>query len=87
MPKLVYYVYLVCCADGSLYCGITMDVPRRVLQHNRGTGAKYTRSRRPVHAVAVSPLMTHGDALRLERAVKRLPKEQKVAAVDRGRIP
>lgn len=87
MARLVYYVYLARCADGSLYCGVTLDVPRRICQHNRGTGAKYTRSRRPVQAVAVSPLLSHGDALRLERAVKQLPKEHKAAAVERGVIP
>ena len=45
---MLYYTYMVRCADQSLYTGRTLDVPRRVAAHNDGRGAKYTRSRRPV---------------------------------------
>lgn len=73
---------MVECADRSLYCGITTDLQRRVGQHNSGRGAKYTRSRTPVRLVASWLCDDHGDALRKERAFKRLRREQKLAAVE-----
>ena len=68
-----WFVYLLRCADGSLYAGITKDVPRRLAQHDAGTGAKYTRGRGPVALVEQAGPLLRGDALRLERALKRAP--------------
>lgn len=68
-----WHVYMVRCADRSLYTGIARDVPRRVAQHNAGTGAAYTRARRPVVLVHQEPVPDRGTALRREAAIKRLP--------------
>lgn len=81
----VWYVYLVECADGSLYCGISQDVAARIAKHNAGKGAKYTSGRRPVTLLGTSAGMTRGDAARLEHRVKQLPKHLKLATV-RGEV-
>lgn len=73
-----WYVYILRCADGTLYTGITTDPERRLAQHNAGTGAKYTRGRRPVALCYQETLPTKGDALRRELAVKALSREQKL---------
>ena len=71
-------VYLVRCSDNSLYCGITKDIKTRIALHNEGKGSKYTKARRPVNLVAVSPKMTKSDALKLENYVKKLPVDRKI---------
>jgi putative endonuclease len=78
--ELEWSVYLLECRDGSIYCGITKDISRRLKQHNDGVGAKYTRGRGPVRLLKKSVLMGHGEALRLELQVKRLPKNLKLKA-------
>ncbi len=71
-------MYVVRCKDNSLYCGITTDVSRRVLEHNQGgRGAKYTRSRRPVTLVHSYLVGEKGEALRAELAFKKMSKAQK----------
>ena len=65
-------VYIVRCADGSLYTGITKDVESRVSLHNAGRGAKYTRARRPVELVYSEAVADRGAAMRREYAIKRL---------------
>jgi putative endonuclease len=77
MNKRQWFVYLVRCSDQSLYCGITNDLKKRLLAHNSGKGAKYTRSRRPVELVAASSEMTRNDALKLEYRVKRVSADRK----------
>ena len=62
----IWVAYLVRCSDNSLYCGISNDVKNRLIEHNSGKGAKYTRSRRPVELVAISSELTKSDALNLE---------------------
>lgn len=74
-------VYVVKCSDGTLYTGISKNLDKRLATHNAGKGAKYTRTRRPVVLMSSAPGFTHGDALRFERLVKRLPSKRKVAAV------
>ncbi|QJB57998.1 GIY-YIG nuclease family protein [Pseudodesulfovibrio sp. zrk46] len=74
-----WFVYLLRCADDTLYCGITTDVDRRILQHNAGTGAKYTRPRRPVTLEALTEVDTKGDALRVEILVKKQPRKRKIS--------
>jgi putative endonuclease len=78
MNKKEWVVYLVRCADESLYCGITKDVERRLAVHNSGKGAKYTISRIPVDVVGVSSKMNKSDALKLERHIKQIPAGKKV---------
>jgi len=74
-----WVVYLVRCSDNSLYCGISNDFERRLIGHNSGKGAKYTKSRRPVELVGISPEMTKSEALKLEYRIKRTPVDKKIA--------
>jgi putative endonuclease len=73
-----WLVYILRCADDTLYCGITNDLPRRIAMHNAGTASKYTRARTPVNLVAVVEAPTKGEALRLEMAVKKRARKDKV---------
>ena len=76
-----WVVYLLRCGDGTLYCGITNDLDARLITHNRGRGARYTRGRLPVSLIYSSRRMGRGDALRLEVVVKRLPRARKIKAI------
>ena len=72
-------VYIVQCADGSLYTGVTTDIQRRVREHNKSKrGAKYTRPRRPVHLLCSVGSLSQSSALKLEAEIKSLRKAQKV---------
>jgi len=75
----MYFVYLVRCADNSLYCGQTRDLNERIKEHNgeKNKGAKYTRSRRPVVLVYKEIADTLSNALKREAEVKRMPKHKK----------
>ncbi len=73
----LWFVYLARCADGSLYTGIARDVAERIAKHDAGKGAKYTRGRGPLVVCAVRRCRSKGDALRLELAVKALPRPEK----------
>ena len=79
MPRS--FVYIVQCADGTLYTGWTSSLPRRLAAHNAGHGAKYTRSRRPVRLVWSEELPTRSAALRREAAIKHLTRTQKLALI------
>jgi putative endonuclease len=81
----VWHLYVIECADGTLYTGITTDIAGRVAAHNSGKGARYTRSRLPVVLAASSGVGTKSQALRAEFAIKRLPREKKVEAVRQAR--
>jgi putative endonuclease len=70
-------VYIARCSDGSLYTGIARDVLLRIAAHNAGRGARYTRGRGPLSVCAQRRCTSKGDALRLELAVKRLPRPDK----------
>lgn len=72
-----WHVYILECADGTLYTGATNDVRARMEQHNRGRGAKYTRSRLPVGLVYLEAAGAQGAALRREREIKRLTRSAK----------
>jgi putative endonuclease len=78
MKKRQWIVYLIRCSDESLYCGITNNLKNRLIAHNSGRGAKYTRSRRPVELVAASSEMTKSEALKLEYRVKQVPVGKKI---------
>lgn len=82
MTNRKWVVYLLRCVDGSLYCGITNNLEKRLLKHNSGKGAKYTRSRTPVKLVGVSSEMTKNEALKLEYRLKRTPASDKMAALE-----
>ena len=72
-----WHVYILRCADGTLYTGIATDVDARLAVHNAGKGAKYTRGRLPVALVYRETAETHSTALKRELAIKRLPTEAK----------
>lgn len=74
----MWYVYLLKCSDGTLYCGTTTDIQRRLGEHNSGKGAKYTRSRRPVSLLGFLQTVSRSAALKLEGAVRRQPPSQKL---------
>lgn len=76
-----WWVYVLRCADGTLYTGVTTAVARRVRQHNAGTASKYTRSRRPVDLVYREAAPGRGAALRREMAIKRLTRRAKEALI------
>ncbi|HKI94586.1 MAG TPA: GIY-YIG nuclease family protein [Gemmatimonadales bacterium] len=80
-PGAPWLVYVLSCADGSLYTGVTNDLTRRLRAHARGVGAKYTRSRRPVTLVYAVPAAGRGAALSREAAIKRLSRSAKLALV------
>jgi uncharacterized protein (TIGR02453 family) len=80
---MAWFVYLARCADGTLYTGVTTDPARRERAHNRGRGAAYTRSRRPVRLVHVEPARDRGAALRRELEIKQLTRQGKEALMGR----
>jgi putative endonuclease len=76
-----YFVYMVCCADDTYYTGIATDVEHRIMVHNSGKGAKYTRSRLPVHLVYKEEGLTKSEALKRELAIKKLSRQKKEALI------
>lgn len=76
-----WYVYLIECTDGSLYAGITTDVERRFAQHLAGKGARYTRSHRPLRVVASCCAGSRSAALKIEFALKQLPRGEKISTL------
>jgi len=77
--RCVHFVYILRCADGTLYTGYARDPHAREQAHNRGRGARYTSGRRPVRLVYSESFESVGDALRRERQVKRMPRARKEA--------
>ncbi len=77
-----FFVYLLECADGSLYAGCTNDLEKRLKQHNGlKAGARYTRSRRPVALRYSEKFKTQGEALAREAEIKRLRREEKLELI------
>ncbi len=75
------YCYIVECSDGTYYTGWTTDPERRVSQHNKGIGAKYTSTRRPVKLVYLEIQPDRTAAMQRELAIKRLKREQKARLI------
>lgn len=75
------YCYILECADGTYYTGWTTDPERRVKQHNKGIGARYTKTRRPVKLVYVEPQPNRIDAMKRELAIKKMRRAQKISLV------
>lgn len=73
-----WVAYLLVCADETLYAGVTVDLDARVAMHNAGRGAKYTRGRGPVRVLWCSEALSRSVALRMERAIKALPRRKKL---------
>ncbi len=80
------YCYILECADGTYYTGWTTDPERRVNQHNKGIGARYTKTRRPVRLVYLEEQPDKISALKRELAIKKLKRGQKSKLVE-GYIP
>ena len=76
------FVYLLRGADGSLYCGWTNDLQRRLRAHNAGTGSKYTRTRRPVALVWFEACESRETAMSREWHLKRLTREEKIQLIE-----
>jgi putative endonuclease len=76
-----WHIYVVRCADRTLYTGIARDLQARITQHNTGRGAKYTRSRRPVTLVYQEAAADRSTALRREHEIKRMAPQAKRALV------
>lgn len=75
------YVYILRCSDDSLYCGWTTDLEHRVAAHNNGSGAKYTRSRRPVVLVYTEQYEDKGAALSRDWHIKRMSRNEKLELI------
>ncbi len=78
------YCYIVQCIDGSLYTGWTTDPETRLRAHNAGRGARYTRSRRPVRLVHLERQTNPSDAMKREKAIKRLKRAGKLRLIASG---
>lgn len=81
---MAWTVYMLRCRDGSLYTGMTNDLPHRLAVHRAGKGGAYTRSRLPLRVVYTERRGSRGAALRREAELKRLPRAAKLALVRTG---
>jgi predicted GIY-YIG superfamily endonuclease len=81
------FVYILRCADGSLYTGIAKDVPRRLAEHAAGRASRYTRVRLPVTLAWFRRVRTWSGALKEEYRIKRLPRSEKLEIVGATRRP
>ncbi|AQS58856.1 GIY-YIG nuclease family protein [Desulforamulus ferrireducens] len=79
-----YVVYLLQCADQSLYTGITNHLEQRLRMHEQGKASKYTRSRLPVKLVYVERGYDKGSALAREKAIKKLSRQEKLLLIKQG---
>jgi putative endonuclease len=82
-----WHCYLLRCADGTLYCGITNDIDKRLAVHNAGEGAKYTRSRLPVKLAYSEACADRSAASKREREIKTLPRTAKLALCGVTQVP
>ncbi len=83
----VHYVYVVRCANGSLYTGYTKDIGARMAAHNEGKGGRYTRAHRPVELIASWNFATKREALQVEYRIKQLSRQKKLELVQQPEIP
>lgn len=77
----MFYIYILQCADGTLYTGYTVDIEKRVKEHNAGKASKYTRSRLPVQCVYNEECLSKSEALKRELEIKTLTRKQKLALI------
>lgn len=84
----MYYLYILQCADGTLYTGITLDLKRRAREHNATKlGSKYTRGRRPVTLVYFNEYPTRSMAAREEALIKKLSRQEKLNLIENKKLP
>jgi putative endonuclease len=79
--KKSWVVYILRCNDNSLYTGLTSDIEKRLIAHNKGIASKYTRARLPVKLIIMSGCMNRKEAMSLEIRIKRMPKDKKITAL------
>ena len=79
-----WFLYILRCADDTLYTGITDDIPRRMAQHNAGKGAKYTRGRGPVELLYQEEFMNRGEASKREYQVHQMSRREKLELISRN---
>jgi putative endonuclease len=84
-PNKKWYVYILKCADDTLYTGITTDVNRRLNEHNKGTGARYTKTRLPVVLMALFEASDRSEASKEEYRIKQLTRKEKLLLIDGNR--
>ena len=77
------YTYILKCADGTLYCGWTNDLEKRLKSHNDGKGAKYTRSRLPVALVYYEEFDTPQEAQKREYSIKQMTRQEKLKLIEK----
>ncbi|MDL2310695.1 GIY-YIG nuclease family protein [Peptostreptococcaceae bacterium OttesenSCG-928-C18] len=78
---MINYVYILECKDGSFYTGWTNDIEKRVIAHNEGKGAKYTRGRTPVKLLYFEEYENKIDAMKREYQIKKLSKDKKIKLI------
>ena len=81
----MYYVYILKCCDGTLYCGYTNDVEKRFETHQSGKGAKYTRGRLPLELVYTEEFETKSEAMKRECEIKKMSREKKMELIEKQR--
>lgn len=86
MSQTGFYTYILMCADGTFYTGWSTDPQKRLAQHNRGKGAKYTRSRLPVELKAVWEFDTKSEAMRFEYTLKGMTRPQKMQLINQRMV-
>ncbi len=82
-----WITYLLLCADGKIYCGVTNDMEKRLDAHNQGIASRFTRARLPVTLLATSSSLGKAEAFRLEYKIKRLPRSKKLTALTSTQRP
>jgi putative endonuclease len=87
LTRIPYYVYILLCADGSFYTGYTKNVDERTKLHSNGRGAKYTKMYKPQKVVYVEQFTSRSEAMRREKAIKKLSHEQKENLISAHKEP
>jgi putative endonuclease len=82
---LAFYVYILLCSDGSFYTGYTKNVDKRARLHACGKGARYTKTHQPKKIVYVEMLDSRGEAMRREKAIKKMSHQRKIELVESSR--
>lgn len=78
---ILFYTYILKCSDNTLYTGFTNDIEKRLIIHNKGIGAKYTRGRLPVKLVYKEKFNTKSEALKREHFIKKLSRKKKIELI------
>ncbi len=77
----MHYVYILKCSDNTLYTGYTVDIDKRIISHNKGIGAKYTRGRLPVKLVYKEKYNSKSEALKREYSIKQMTRAKKLKMI------